>query len=90
MFFVCIREPGTTSWITRRRFSQEDAEREASKIADLPVNEHVLFGEIWARRYRGYLGSMEEGILKHWHFGRMVLVGDAAHKVSHVPSLLRL
>ena len=24
----------------------------------------------------------EEDVLSHWHFGRSVLVGDAAHKLS--------
>lgn len=32
------------------------------------------------------LGHVEEGIFQHWHFGHIVLVGDAAHKVrqSHL------
>ena len=81
MFFVCIREPETSCWPTRSRFSLQDAEREAARIADLPVNTHILFGEIWSRRIRGYLCSMEKGVLKHWHYGRMVLVGESAHKV---------
>ena len=27
--------------------------------------------------------DIEEGVLNHWHFGRNVLVGDAAYKVSN-------
>ena len=81
MFFVCIKSYTTSHWPTRIRFSDTDAEKEAAKIADFPVTTHVLFGEIWSRRQRGYLCPIEEGLLKHWHWGRLALVGDSAHKV---------
>ena len=42
----------------------------------------MVFGEIWAQRTRGSLISIEEGMLEHWHFGRIVLAGDAVHEVD--------
>jgi hypothetical protein len=54
----------------------------ARKVADLPVSESVLFGELWRQRTRSHIVSLEEGVLQHWHFGRIALLGDAAHKVT--------
>lgn len=82
LFFVCIRRENTFHWPIRSKFTAADAEAEAAKIADMPVTSHTLFGEVWARRTRGYLCSLEEGVYEHWYANRIVLVGDAAHKVS--------
>ena len=68
-------------WPERRTFTKEDAEREAAKIAAVPVTQGVSFGNIWRDRTRGYLCSLEEGVFDYWYSGRMVLVGDSAHKV---------
>ena len=81
LFYVCIKEKHVSHWPKRSHFSAEDAEREAEKISDMPVTNSVLFGEIWMKRTRGYLCSLEEGIFKHWSFNRTALVGDSAHKV---------
>ena len=51
MFFVCINE-GKLHWPSRARFTEKDAKQEAARITDVPINTHVLFGEVWARRHR--------------------------------------
>lgn len=81
-FFVCIKEQIISHWPNRRTFTAANAEEEAMKIADMPVTNNVLFGEIWARRTRSYLCALEEGVLKHWFFKRTALLGDSVHKVS--------
>ena len=81
MFFACIKEEDTSQWPKKVCFSEEQAEKEGARISDMPVTTHVLFGEIWRKRYRGYLCPIQEGLLRHWHFGRIVLVGDSVHKV---------
>lgn len=87
LFFVCIKEQTISHWPCRSHFSEKDAEDEAAKIADKPVTEYLLFGEIWMNRTRGYLCSLEEGVFKHWFFDRIALLGDSVHKVcSHVPA----
>ena len=84
LFFVCIKERNKSQWPCRKQFTAADAEKEAAKVGDLPVTDNVLFGELWDKRSWGYLCSLEEGILKHWHFGRIALLGDSAHKVWNV------
>jgi 2-polyprenyl-6-methoxyphenol hydroxylase-like FAD-dependent oxidoreductase len=67
-------------------FTQADADREAAKLANCALTEDINFGELYKRRIRSQLVNLEEVIFEHWHFGRMVLLGDAVHKVvnSHV------
>ncbi|KAL8818503.1 MAG: hypothetical protein Q9191_007927, partial [Dirinaria sp. TL-2023a] len=81
-FFVFIKLPKSLRWPNKHRYTMEDAERQAAKYADLPVTDDILFGELWKRRSRGHLCCLEEGVYKLWHFGRAVLVGDSAHKMT--------
>jgi hypothetical protein len=53
----------------------------AAKVADYPVSESVLFGELWRKKTRGHIVSLQEGVLDHWFFGRTALLGDCVHKV---------
>lgn len=69
-------------WPNRRRFSEEQMEALAARMASHPINESVLFGELWRNRTRAQMISLEEGVLDHWFFGRTVLIGDAIHKVT--------
>ncbi|KAL8932366.1 MAG: hypothetical protein Q9216_006868, partial [Gyalolechia sp. 2 TL-2023] len=81
-FFVFSKLPKPIRWPDNRRWTEEDAEKVANGVKDHPVADSLLFGELWRTRIRGQLVSVEEGIFEHWHFGRMVLAGDAAHKVT--------
>jgi FAD dependent monooxygenase len=48
----------------------------------MPITENITFGDLWKTKTRHGLIAIEEGVLDKWHAGRIVLVGDAAHKVS--------
>jgi 2-polyprenyl-6-methoxyphenol hydroxylase-like FAD-dependent oxidoreductase len=50
-------------------------------VADKPVTDQLLFFEIWRRRNRASVISLEEGVMEHWHHCRICLLGDAVHKV---------
>jgi hypothetical protein len=69
-------------WPNRARFTDDDMEALARKLADYPICESVVFGELWRRRTKAQLISLEEGVLDHWFFGRTVMAGDAIHKVT--------
>ncbi|KLU92409.1 hypothetical protein MAPG_11355 [Magnaporthiopsis poae ATCC 64411] len=77
--------PGPFSWPHRRHFTDADAEAMAARIADRPVTDGILFSEIWRRRTRASMVTLEEGVMDHWHHGRICLGGDAVHKFQ--PSL---
>lgn len=80
-FFVFWKPKKPWSRYTRPRYTEEDAEEAAKSVADLPINETMVFAELWNKRHRAQLADIEEGVLSRWHYGRHVLVGDAAHKV---------
>lgn len=65
----------------RIRYTDADAEALAASIIDHPITESVKFSYLWNNRTRSDLISLEEGILDCWYHGRIVLAGDAVHKV---------
>ncbi|KAI0886564.1 FAD binding domain protein [Annulohypoxylon maeteangense] len=79
--FVIFRNDQPFSWPKQEKFTDEDAETLAEIVADKPVTDQILFGEIWKRRIRASVISLEEGVMEHWHHGRIVLAGDAVHKL---------
>lgn len=81
-FFVFFRLEHEFCWPERRQYTDADAETLAATIASHPVCETLVFGEIWQKRIRGSLISLEEGTLQHWYHGRIVLAGDSVHKVT--------
>ncbi|KAL8847074.1 MAG: hypothetical protein Q9221_007861 [Calogaya cf. arnoldii] len=78
--FQRVKEPWTR--YNRPRYTQEDAEKMAAEVADMPVSETMVFGELWQKRWRGAVVDIEEGVLSRWYYGRTVLVGDTAHKIT--------
>lgn len=86
-------EPGLFFWflwarvdpvqaVRSPRYTDEDAEAFVNEYADRKMCSGWTVGEAWNARVRGTLVSQEEGILDQWNHGRVVLIGDAIHKVS--------
>lgn len=69
---------------TRERvsYSQQDAEDFAGRHGELAVCEHLKVKDVFHQRYTAGMTNLEEGIVKHWSYDRMVLVGDACHKFT--------
>ncbi|KAL2019326.1 hypothetical protein VTK56DRAFT_9793 [Thermocarpiscus australiensis] len=68
-------------WPHRKRYTEEHAEALAKLVLDKPVTDQLVFGEVWKRRREpARIVMLQEGVLEHWHHGRICLVGDAAHK----------
>jgi hypothetical protein len=81
-FFVFFRLEKPFTWPGRLNHTDAERDRLVASVADHPISDNLVFGELWKRRIRGELISLEEGVLQHWHHGRIVLAGDAAHKVT--------
>lgn len=69
---------------TRERifYSQEDVEGFAKRHGDLAVGEQLKVKDVFPKRYTAGMSNLEEGIVKHWSWDRIVLVGDACHKFT--------
>ena len=65
------------------KFTVEDGRKIAEKRLEDPVTEDIKFGEIWDRTTSYVTVPMEEGCFEHWHYKRMIVIGDAAHKVGY-------
>jgi FAD dependent monooxygenase len=61
--------------------NQEDQDQVANRFKNDKLGEDLTFEQLWKNKSRSGLLNIEEGILDKWHAGRIVLVGDSAHKV---------
>lgn len=69
----------------RHRYTKADQDDIADRWGHLPLmpNSSVTLRDVYATRIEAGLVSLEEGVVKDWSFaGRVVLVGDAAHKFT--------
>ncbi|KEZ40773.1 FAD binding domain-containing protein [Scedosporium apiospermum] len=79
-FFIYERLPKPTR--ERLHYSAADTEKFAKRFAQQHVTQQLKFGDLWASRKWAKLANVEEGIVKTWHCDRIVLLGDAAHKMA--------
>ncbi|KAL7952181.1 FAD binding domain protein [Trichoderma compactum] len=80
-FFIIFALDKPFTWPHRERHTDEEAQLLAETIMNKSVTQELLFGEVWRRRTRAVVISLEECVMDHWHHGRNVLDGDAVHKV---------
>ena len=66
----------------RFKATEQDMEEVAKRFSEVALNDKIKFKDLWNSRTRAGLLTCEEGVLSQWHAGRIVLVGDSAHKVS--------
>lgn len=71
------------------RYTKEAMETYATSISDVAVCPGITFGNIWkhADKTTTVMVSQEEGFLNRWSSDRIVLVGDAVHKMTSVNGL---
>lgn len=79
-FFLYKRLPAPMS--SRTIYTQQDVEDVASEFAEFPLTRTVKVKDVWPRMLGAGLTNLDEGIVKHWSFRRVVLVGDACHKMT--------
>lgn len=63
------------------RFNSSDADVSCQKYLSSPITSSVRFGDIYSKQIVKTKTAFEEGVASHWRSGRVVLVGDSAHKV---------
>jgi FAD dependent monooxygenase len=63
------------------RYTPADADTLCRSVASVRLTPTILFRDVYANRIVALKVPLEEGMARTWHTDRMVLVGDAAHKV---------
>lgn len=66
----------------RMDYTESDQEAYAEQLADLHIGPGLKFRDIWSTRYSAGMSNLDEGVLDHWSWNRIVLMGDAVHKVT--------
>ncbi|GKZ27644.1 hypothetical protein AbraIFM66951_001745 [Aspergillus brasiliensis] len=79
-FFLYKRLPAATS--ARTNYTQKDVDTLAAEFADFPLTRTVKVKDVWPQMLGTGLTNLDEGIVKQWSLGRIVLVGDACHKMT--------
>ena len=79
-FFLYKRLPNPTS--ERTDYTDKDVDALAAEFAEFPLTRTVKVKDVWPRMLGAGLTNLDEGIVQHWSLGRIVLVGDACHKMT--------
>lgn len=90
---LVFTQPGKVLWAlmyrdeheqppTPFRPTQQEQDEIAARFKDLKLVGNITVGDLYKNKTRAGVLSLEEGILNKWHSGRMVLVGDSAHKMT--------
>ncbi|GME33698.1 Monooxygenase FAD-binding protein [Neofusicoccum parvum] len=66
------------------KFTKEDEVRLAKQHFGDYVTETTTFEDIYNNRQCSTLVAVEEHVFARWHFGRIIVIGDAAHKVHPI------
>lgn len=79
-YFLYKKLPKPTA--DRINYIDQDVKDLAKEFAEFPLTATVKVKDVWPQMLGAGLTNLEEGIAKHWSFGRVVLVGDACHKLT--------
>ncbi|KAL8788617.1 MAG: hypothetical protein Q9195_007212 [Heterodermia aff. obscurata] len=64
------------------RFDDMDGEKICAQLYDTQVWKEVKFQHIWSSREVFSVVALEENVFEHWHYGRVVCLGDSMHKMT--------
>ncbi|CAG8061412.1 unnamed protein product [Penicillium salamii] len=79
-FFLYDKLPQPTT--ESNRYNEKEVEALAGDFADFPLNGTLKVKDLWPNMSATGLTDLQEGIVKHWSLGRIVLVGDSCHKFT--------
>ncbi len=86
-WFFYLKSATRTQTPNIPRYSEADAEEAMRKHGHNHVGAKFTFKDLWDARTSFNVAALEEGILKtKWSRGRVVLLGDAVHKVRYCVS----
>ncbi|KAI1390639.1 putative dehydrogenase [Hypoxylon trugodes] len=82
--YYCIIRTLPKPTTGRRRFTDQELEEEARRYFDLNLFPKTRYEDLWAATTPGEasLVHLEEGFVDQWYHNRVVLMGDAIHKMT--------
>ncbi|GME48263.1 FAD binding domain containing protein [Neofusicoccum parvum] len=67
------------------RYDKKDEEELVKRCWNDRIYEEVKFSEIFDNKISSVITALPEYVYKKWHFGRIITIGDAAHKLNPLP-----
>ncbi|KAI0139525.1 putative dehydrogenase [Hypoxylon sp. NC0597] len=85
LYYSLVRRLPTPT-TARRKFSDQELEEEVKSFPEIYVLPGIKLKDIWAttKRTEAALVHLEEGMIDKWYHGRIVLLGDAVHKMTNI------
>ena len=80
--YVLMFEKLKSPYMWKPHYTDEDLRIAAASFDEFPVTEALKVKDVFANRQAAGMANLEEGIVKHWSWGRCVLAGDACHKLT--------
>ncbi|KAL4928079.1 FAD-dependent oxidoreductase [Aspergillus undulatus] len=81
-WFLFVKAPTQTRTPNCPRFTDDDAQALIDKYGDAQLSPGYTVRDLWDARVKATMAPLEEGVLKKWSHGRVVLMGDAVHKAT--------
>lgn len=88
-WFLFIKSARTTTTPNCPRFTDDDAEAAIQKYGSSLVGPGYTVQDLWDARVKSTMVPLEEGVVKQWTNGRVVLMGDSVHKVCNSSQLVK-
>lgn len=66
----------------RVKYTEADMDAFAAKHGELTIGPRLKLKDVVKHRTAGGLTNLEEGVLRNWSHGRIVLAGDSCHKFT--------
>ncbi|ORY57167.1 uncharacterized protein BCR38DRAFT_461326 [Pseudomassariella vexata] len=75
-------EPLESTTQERVTYTREDEKRFVKKWGHVHITDKIVLTDLYSARYSSGMTILEEGIVEHWSWDRIVLVGDAVVKTT--------
>lgn len=69
------------------KYTKEDEDKFMKENWNLPVTDKITFGDLYSRKLSSALTPIHEVVFEKWFFGRIITIGDSAHKVRQMITL---
>ncbi|PSN72628.1 FAD/NAD(P)-binding domain-containing protein [Corynespora cassiicola Philippines] len=66
------------------RFTEAERDALAAEHAKDPISDSLCFGDLYESRTTATLQALPEVVFSKWHYGRIITIGDAAHKFNPI------
>ncbi|KAK3332642.1 hypothetical protein B0T19DRAFT_457536 [Cercophora scortea] len=84
-YFGCFKrlpQPITSTNATQKTFTEAEKDAFAASLADVHTTTTLTLRDLYSRAQWTHMAYIEEGIADSWFSDRIVLAGDAAHRMT--------